>query len=177
MKIRQAAFIEYTHFDNINDQGWAFGRATIFSLPEDGFWPYILVALEGPNFIWRTRVERKLERKTGEREAARTKGIPSMSYSWKDYQARIVNDPLHLPWVMDGFKSNGKELHVTLARWIIADPDVATLYDMYRPLAGSRAQARTGLGIVSSMSHQSCPKASIMILITQEAMSPSRSCN
>ena len=81
-----------------------------------------------------------------------------MSYSWKDYQARILNDPLHLPWVMDGFKSNGKELHVTLARWIIADPDVATLYDMYRPLAGSRAQARTGLGIVKFDEPSELPK-------------------
>ena len=59
---------------------------------------------------------------------------------------------------MDGFKSNGKELHVTLARWIIADPDVATLYDMYRPLAGSRAQARTGLGIVKFDEPSELPK-------------------
>ena len=81
-----------------------------------------------------------------------------MAYSWENYHARILNDPLHLPWVMDGFKSNGRELHGTLARWIIADRDVGTLYDMYRPLAGSRAQARTGLGIVKFDEPSELPK-------------------
>ena len=158
MKIRDAAFVEFTKTSTTSMiKGGHLPRS--LTLPEDGFWPHSIVTLRGQDFIWRTREwNATWSGRPAHERPRRPRGVPSMAYSWEEYQARMMSDPLHLPWIMDGFKSNGRELHVTLARWIIADRDVAKLYDMYRPLAGSRAQARTGLGMVNFDEPSELPK-------------------
>ena len=56
MKIREAAFIEYTRSSTKSMiKGGHVGVPRSFALPEDGFWPYSLVTMKGPDFIWRTK--------------------------------------------------------------------------------------------------------------------------